>query len=68
MANKRIFVTANDEQQDYLNGEALKQDRKVSYIATKLFNDGYNLTKEPESNISYQQRIADELVKKKDNG
>lgn len=68
MTKKRIFVSADEDQQKILAEIAEKDKRSISFVATQMFTDGINLRSQPESAMSYQEKIASELIKKKGNG
>lgn len=63
-----MMVTVTEDQQNKIAELMEKEDRNQAYVVTRIFNDGMKLLDQPESNLSYQQRIANDLVKKKDNG
>lgn len=65
MANKRIYVPVSDENHEKITELAKTQNRKIAPMAGILLADGIKLTDQPESAMSYQERIAGEMIKKK---
>ena len=65
MANKRIYVPVSDENHEKITALAKSQNRKVAPMAGILLADGVKLQDQPESALSYQEKIAAELVKKR---
>lgn len=63
--SKRIYVPVSDENHEKITKLAEEQKRKVAPMAGILLADGVKLTEQPESTQSYQQRIAEEMLKKK---
>lgn len=68
MASKRIYVPVSDENHERIAKLAKSQNRKVAPIAAIIFEDGMKLLDQPESAMSYQERIAAEMIKKKNDG
>jgi len=64
--SKRIYVPVSDENHEKITKLAEQQNRKVAPMAGILLADGVKLTDQPESTQSYQQRVADEMIKKKE--
>lgn len=62
----RIYIPMSDENYDKIVKLAKEQKRDLAPMAAILLEDGLKLTEQPESAKSYQQRIADEMVKKRE--
>lgn len=62
MAKKRLLVPLSEDDHARLIEVAELEKRSVANKASQIISDAI---KQPESTQSYQQRIADEMLKKK---
>lgn len=65
---KRIYVPVTDEDHQKIIDMAVDEQRDKAPMAAILLREGLKQREQPEPVLSYQQRIVDGLVKKKDNG
>lgn len=64
--SKRIYVPVSDEDHDSIVKMASDEQRDKAPMAAIILKEGLKARQQPESAQSYQQRIANEMLKKKE--